>query len=177
MPTQSQAIREFGSGVYALATGINKGKFGMWAAQYSERGGISWREDYAWDMPWGAAPLPKDVYAATVVQAYLLGISSQAADADACWQWLAYLTQQLPPDLFLPARTSQRNKIQPKDSSNQEALSAGSAALEGILLIGAGTSENIGQAFEALWKAVHAVLLKNEPAEEQLRLAQEKATQ
>ena len=147
----------------------------MWAAQYTERGGVSWREDYTWDMPWGAAPLPQDAHAATMVQAYLLGISSQAADADACWQWLAYLSQQLPPDLFLPARTSLRNKIQPEDSSNQEALSAGSAALDGVLLISADMGENVRPALDAFWKAVDAILQKNESAEVQLQLAQEKA--
>ena len=177
MPTHVQAIREFGVDPYALYSGINRGKFGMWAAQYIERGGASWGSEAAWKVPWGAAPLPQDAQAATMVMAYLLGISSQAADADACWQWLAYLSQQLPPDLFLPARSSLRDKVQPVDASNQEALSAGSAALEGVLLIGSDLRENFIPALTAFWQAVDAVLQKNEPAETQLQLAQEKATQ
>ncbi len=177
MPTQSQAIREFGSGTYALSRGINKGKFGMWAAGYTERGGVMWGAEAVWIVPWGAAPLPQDVQAATMVGAYMLGISSQAVDADACWQWLAYLSQQLPPDLFLPARTSLREGLHPEDASEQEALTAGSAALEGVLLITADQGENVIPALDAFWQAVEAILQKNESAETQLQLAQEKATQ
>jgi ABC-type glycerol-3-phosphate transport system substrate-binding protein len=177
MPTQAQAIRQFGSGTYALSTGIYKGKFGMWIADYIERGGAIWVPEDAWTVPWGAAPLPQDAQAATMVNAYLLGISSQAADADACWKWLAYLSQQLPPDLFLPARTSQREGLHPKDASEQEALSAGSAALEGVLLTNTDGSENVIPALTAFWQAVDAVLKQNESAGAQLQLAQQKATQ
>lgn len=176
MPTPSQAIRAYGSGVFNLSRGIIEGKFATWAVMYSERGGMSWVSDFKWQISWGAAPLPRDVQAATTANAYVLGISSQAADADACWQWLAYLSQQLPSDLYLPARTSLLQKVQPEDSSNQEALSAGGAALEGILLINADMAENVAPAADAFLKAVDAILNKNEPVEEQLQQAQQKAT-
>jgi ABC-type glycerol-3-phosphate transport system substrate-binding protein len=177
MPTHAEVVRKYGSGMFAVATGINKGLFGMWTGQYIERGGASWGSDYTWKMAWGAAPLPRDMQAATIAGAYLLGISSQAADADASWQWLAFLSKQLPPDLLLPARTSQRQGMHPVDTSEQEALAAGSAALEGVLLLGSGASDNVSTANEALMKAVDAILQRNEPAEEQLQQAQQKATQ
>ena len=178
IPTHAQAIREFGVNWNALYSGMNQGKFGMWTAGYRERGGVIYGvSEMAWKVPWGAAPLPQDALAATTVNAYLLGISSQAADADACWQWLAYFSKQLPPDLLLPARTSQREGMHPEDASNQEALSAGSAALDGVLLIFIDPRAKVIPAVTEFWKAVDAVLQKNEPAETQLQLAQQKATQ
>jgi len=177
IPTQAELIRKFGSGIINFSRGINQGKIGMWAAQYMERGGTSWGSAAAVEVPWGAAPLPQDAQAATYVIAYQLGISSQAADADACWQWLAYFTQQLPPDVLLPARTSLREGLQPDDPSNQEALSAASAAMEGVLLIIIDPRAKAMPAQDAFWQAVDAVLQKNESAEVQLQQAQQKATQ
>ncbi|MHB1459271.1 MAG: extracellular solute-binding protein [Armatimonadota bacterium] len=177
MPTQAQVIREFGIGTYALSSGINKGKIGTWTGSYSERDGALYGSAAAWDVSWGAAPLPQDVQAATVVGSFLLGISSRALEADACWRWLVYLSQQLPPDLFLPARTSLLNKINPEEISYQEALSAGSAALEGVLLIIADQREYAKPGMAAFWQAVDAVLQKNASAEVQLQQAQQKATQ
>ena len=177
MPTRVEAIRMFGSGAINLYSGINKGKFGMWASQYIDLGGVLWGTEGEWTVPWGAAPLPRDAQAATTVTAYQLGISSQAADADACWQWLKYMSQQLPPDIFLPARTSLRESFHTENSSSQEAFDAGSAALEGTLLISTGSSENVKTAVDAFWAAVEAILYKGEAAEEQLRLAQQKAIQ
>ncbi|MHB1356175.1 MAG: ABC transporter substrate-binding protein [Anaerolineae bacterium] len=177
IPTQAQVIREFGIDYFALYRGVNQGKFGMWTAGYLERGGALWGPELAWKMAWGAAPLPRDAQAATRVNAWLLGISSQAADADACWEWLEYLSKQLPPDQLLPARTSLRQGMRPQDISEQESLAAGSAALEGILLINVDQGDQVIPALDAFWKAVSAILRKNEPAEEQLQQAQQKATQ
>jgi ABC-type glycerol-3-phosphate transport system substrate-binding protein len=178
IPTHAQVVREFGVEWNALYSGINLGKIGMWTAGYIERGGVVYgSSEMAWKVPWGAAPLPRDAQAVTMVNAYLLGISSQAADADACWQWLAYFTQQLPPDVLLPARTSLREGLQPDDPSNQEALSAASAAMEGVLLIIIDPRAKAMPAQDAFWQAVDAVLQKNESAEVQLQQAQQKATQ
>lgn len=82
----------------------------------------------------------------------------------------------MPPALFLPARTSLLAKVSTEDASNREALSAGANALEGILLINADASENVRPALTAFWQAVEAIWQKNEPAETQLQLAQQKAT-
>jgi ABC-type glycerol-3-phosphate transport system substrate-binding protein len=177
-PTHAQAVREFGVDWYSLYSGISLGKFGMWTAGYSQQDGVMYgSSEMTWKVPWGAAPLPQDAKAATLVPAYMLGISSQAADADACWQWLEYFSRQLPPGQLLPARTSSRQGMHPEGVSQQEALAAGSAALEGILLIDSDSRENLTPALTAFWKAVEAILQKNEPAEAQLQQAQQKATQ
>ncbi|MHB1356168.1 MAG: hypothetical protein ACYCZF_09365 [Anaerolineae bacterium] len=78
---------------------------------------------------------------------------------------------------MLIARTSLRQGMHPEDVSAQEALAAGSAALEGVLLLGSDASDNLSTANEAFMKAVDAILQRNEPAEEQLQQAQQKATQ
>jgi hypothetical protein len=62
-------------------------------------------------------------------------------------------------------------------TSEQEALSAGSAALEGILLIYTDPRANVIPAVTVFWKAVSAILQKNEPAEVQLQQAQQKVSQ
>lgn len=178
IPTRVDAIRMFGAGTVNVFSGINKGKFGMWATQYILAGGALWGAESEWTVPWGAVPQPRDAQAATTVTAYQLGISSQAADADACWRWIEYMSHQLPPSIFLPARTSLRESFHTENSSSQEAFDAGSAALEGILLISTGAyDESIMPASDAFWAAVEAILYKGETAEEQLRLAQEKAPQ
>jgi ABC-type glycerol-3-phosphate transport system substrate-binding protein len=176
LPTHAQAVRQFGVDWNSLYSGINLGRFGMWTALYRERGGVIYgSSEMTWKVSWGAAPLPQETQAATFVTTFMLGISSQAEDADACWQWLMYLTKQLPPNLLLPARTSVRNGLHPDDASNQEALSAASAALQGTLLIDTDQKAAFTTALTAFWQAVDAILQKNQPAEVQLQAAQQKA--
>jgi ABC-type glycerol-3-phosphate transport system substrate-binding protein len=178
IPTHAQALREFGVDWDAVYNAMSQGKFGMWTSFYRERGGIIYGlPDRAWKVLWGAAPLPQETQAATMLNAYLLGISPQAIDTDACWKWLVYLSEQSPTDQFLPARTSLRKGMRPEGVSEQEAVSAGSAALEGVLLIYTDPRATVIPAVTEFWKAVSAILQKNEPVEAQLQQAQLKATQ
>ncbi|MHB9034879.1 MAG: extracellular solute-binding protein [Anaerolineae bacterium] len=177
MPTQAQATRLFGTGVFNLSRGAAKGTIGMWAGQYIERGGANLGPEMAWKVSWGAAPLPRDAQAATIAIAYELGISSQAADADASWQWLSFLSQQAPPDLLLPARTSVRQALHADDASQQEAIRAGSAALEGLILISTEQSTLYVKTLGAFNTAVERVLYLGKSAADELQAAQQKATQ
>jgi multiple sugar transport system substrate-binding protein len=91
--TPYQARQAYGIGGYTQI-GIEQGRLGMWADSLSNRGGRLDRE--GWDVDWGIVPLPKGAHSATF--AYLGGyvISEQAPSPDACWQWIAYLTRQIP---------------------------------------------------------------------------------
>ena len=58
-----------------------------------------------WDMRWGVAPLPSKGGAATLGTASGYLISSQTNFPDACWQWVSFVSQQMPQDA-VPARRS-----------------------------------------------------------------------
>ena len=72
-------------------------KVAMAAFTVSERGGPSgsgWAQE--WPMRWGMVPLPRDQLPATLATLEGYGISSETDHPDACWQWVKYLSQQMP---------------------------------------------------------------------------------
>ena len=101
-PTPKQATEDFG-GRYSIHAGISAGAVAMWGGWFSEQGGMGWGQD--WPFQWGMVTLPQDTQAATVVDVWGYAISSQAEQPDACWEWIAFLSNQAPPRMA-PARRS-----------------------------------------------------------------------
>ncbi len=83
--------------------GIAGGRVGLWTGTYYEAGGRSWWSP--WSFKWGIVTVPGDKLAATYAIAGALAISSQAAHPEACWDWISFLSQQMPAD-YAPARQS-----------------------------------------------------------------------
>lgn len=78
---------------------ILRGKVGMWMEDLSATGEIET------SVNWGVVPLPRGAQSFTPASVYGYAISAHAADPDACWQWIAFLSEQVHPGL-IPARTS-----------------------------------------------------------------------
>lgn len=83
-------------------------KLGMYLGLLSERNGASWGPGARWEMEWGVVPLPRDVQAATLGFSYGYMILKDTAYPDECWQWLTFLSEQLPV-YAMPARKSIAN--------------------------------------------------------------------
>lgn len=106
-PTTEQAWEDFqggGQAEYVVTRGVYPGRVGMWMGI-----GLFWEavQSFLGEFPyhWGMAPLPRDVQSATDVYAVGYAISSEAQHLDVCWQWIVFLSQQMPPRPT-PARRS-----------------------------------------------------------------------
>jgi multiple sugar transport system substrate-binding protein len=126
-PSLNQSSRAYGYGSYAIYEGIWKGKVGMWMGMLSERGGGEW--SLRWTMRWGIVPLPSDVQSTTQALVYGLAISPQTEHPDACWEWIAWLSEQVPYGL-MPARRSLAESSAYKDQVGAEVAAAARASME-----------------------------------------------
>jgi len=70
---------------------------GMYMGWFGDRGGESWGSGADWQMEWGMVPLPRDAQAATLGLVSAHAITAQTEHPDACWEWVAYLTGEMPP--------------------------------------------------------------------------------
>ena len=96
-------VRESAS-VYAnIWTGIVDGRFAMWTGLLSDRKDTTWPSVLR-DRS-GVVALPRDELSATVVLVDGYFISSDTPHREACWEWLVFLSQQMPPT-GVPTRRS-----------------------------------------------------------------------
>jgi multiple sugar transport system substrate-binding protein len=104
MPSPQEARKLFGNDGNAAYI-FWRGKAGMYMGFFSDRGGESWGPGARWPMRWGMVPLPTDAQAATL--GFVLGyaISADTEYPEACWEWLMFLNEQMPP-YMMPARRS-----------------------------------------------------------------------
>jgi len=150
-PTPQQTQQAFGG--RGLQAGIHQGKFGVWTGMLSERGGQ--RGPTEWTMRWGMVPLPRDAQSATlsVVEGYF--VSSRTQHPDACWKWIAFLSQQMP-NRQVPARKSVAQSAEYERQVGADVAAIARASMENALMLSpklAGFEEALdifGQAFEAI---------------------------
>ncbi len=174
-PSPEEMEQAFGPGdEYALAAGIVAGRVAMWAGPYAQRGGLDWRQP--WAFKWGMAPLPQDERPATWGSTEGLAISATAEDPEACWQWVQFLSRQAPSRLA-PARRSVAESDAFARLAGSEAAEAARTSLEHALLVppdAFASFEEVGQ----LWmQAVDETMRGEATAREALTRAQAEATQ
>jgi len=81
-------------------------KVAMMAMSFDQRDEterVGWSGE--WPAQWGMVPLPGDARSATMALVEGYAISAQAAHPEACWQWIAFLSEQVAP-ASVPARRS-----------------------------------------------------------------------
>jgi len=174
-PTRSQILDQ-GFGL-SVPSGVYQGKVGMWTSWLSERGGgggveATWPAE--WKMDWGMVPLPRDAQSATVT--YLLGyaISTQAASPAACWQWIAFLSQQVQtPYGLTPARKSVAESAAYRQLVGSDAASVAQASMENAMLLSPALFEFMNPGI--LGQAFDEILSGRSTAEEALTHAQQEA--
>jgi ABC-type glycerol-3-phosphate transport system substrate-binding protein len=170
----SQASRSFGSGSYAVYQGIRRSKVGMWSGGLSERGGLTW--PFRWTMAWGIVPLPSEAQSWTeaVVEGYAISASTQHPDA--CWEWIAWLSKQVPYRL-MPARKSLAESSAYEELVGAEVAAAARASMEHAFFI---NTAHLGQyegAMEAFGDALRDILQGHKTPREAMDEAQRLATQ
>jgi multiple sugar transport system substrate-binding protein len=150
-PTPQQTEELFGT--EGLRSGIIEGKFGVWSGMLSERGGESWPVE--WPMRWGIAPLPRDAQAAalTLVEGYF--VSSNAQNPDACWEWISFLSEQMP-HRQAPVRRSIAESAEYEREVGPEVAAVVRSSMEDAMLLSPELVQFedamglFGQAFEAI---------------------------
>jgi ABC-type glycerol-3-phosphate transport system substrate-binding protein len=107
---------------YPIA-GISGGKYAMW---------MGYLDDDWGDLNVGMAPLPRGENAVTVGTVMGLVISPETQDAHAAWEWVSYISGQLPPGL-MPTRRSVAESDGVNRILSPEAVEAGRASLPNMI--------------------------------------------
>jgi len=133
-PSPDVAMEAFGGNkASTLFYGIARGQVGMWIDLYSLREGRD--RPTPWTFTQGIAPLPRDERAVTLAMGYTMGyvISSATPHADACWEWLYFLSHRLPPHT-VPARRSLIASEAYAREVGEEAAAVAHTVMEGEIL-------------------------------------------
>ena len=158
-PTPKEARAAFGGRQYAVYQGLRNGMVGMWVGDLSERGGLSWPVE--WYVNWGMAPLPSDAQSATLVSTHGSAISSQAAQPDACWRWIMFLSQQLT-YRFMPARRSVAESEAYEQQVGEEVAATARASMDNAMLVSPRIWVEFGAAMDLFEEAVGKIISESE---------------
>jgi multiple sugar transport system substrate-binding protein len=132
-----------------------RGKAAMYLGSISDRGGESWGRGARWNMEWGMVPLPRDERAATIGFVDALVLSSDIAHPQAGWEWIKFLSAQMPP-WTMPARRSSVESSTYVEQVGEEAAAVGQASIEDVLIIST-VHTQLGDAFQGYSQAVEGI--------------------
>jgi ABC-type glycerol-3-phosphate transport system substrate-binding protein len=107
---------------------------GMYVGWLSDRGGETWGPQGKWRMRWGMLPLPRDERPATLGIVHAYAISADTEHPDACWEWLMFLNNQIPP-YTMPARRSLAESDAYRQRVGEEEASVALASIYHTLII------------------------------------------
>ncbi len=171
-PTPEQATQEFGGGEGATYNGIRAGKVALWTDVYTSQSSAS--EQQRWPFKWGMTTLPRDQQAATIAQAEALAISAQTKHPEACWQWLAFLSQQ-PPARLVPARRSVAESAAYERLVGAENAAAARQSAEHTIVIPFDTPELYGKLGQLWMQAINDIVNGDATVQEAMTRAQQLA--
>ena len=134
-PTPQEARQAYGLAGY-VQTGIREGRVGMWSAPISEAGRDAQGE--AWDVEWGMVPLPRGKTSASLGFAVGYAIRADAEFPDACWAWIAFLSQQVPRAGIPVRRSVIESKAYEEQVGDEEAATARASIEHALFLSPAG---------------------------------------
>jgi multiple sugar transport system substrate-binding protein len=173
MPTESQML-DWGGSVEA---GVYSNKVGMWSDWLANQGGAGGLESPwpgEWRMRWGMVPLPHDAQAATMVIVFGYVISSQAANPEASWQWIAFLSHQVySPYRTTPARKSLAESAAYAQLESQDVATIARESMESAILL----SPTITQFLGPYGEAIQTIRSGDATPQEALTRAQQEAEQ
>jgi multiple sugar transport system substrate-binding protein len=172
VPTPEQVRTAFPGDERGLR-GVLQGKAGMWVGALSERGGLTWRRR-SWSMEWGVVGLPRDARSLTLINAEGYLISSHTQHREACWNWVAFLSQQ-PSYRLVPARRSLLVADEYEQEVGAEVAMAARDSLDSAIMISPHLAAFAQVIEETFFPAVEAVLAQEARPEEALTSAQHEA--
>lgn len=131
-PTPEQVRSVFGTGGENVYQATLQDKVGMWMGFFSGR--MQPADHEALGKRWGTASLPRDAVSFTVgiVEGYF--ISDQAQHPDACWQWISFLSRQMP-GRFIPTRRSVAESVAYERRAGDETAAVARASIESAGLL------------------------------------------
>lgn len=181
-PTQKQLYDQDLGGAGSVVIGVYMNKVGMWTGGLSERGGgrqVSTTWPGEWKMRWGFVPLPHDAQSATLTFVEGYSISSQAQYPDACWQWISFLSEQMPSDAryplrLMPARKSLAESAAYEQRVGSDVAAVARASVESAVLLSPRLVE-FGGVWGILWRALDAIISGHSTPEEAMVSAQQEA--
>ena len=168
-PTTEQVQQSFGRG--DPRAGILLGQVGMWSGMLSERGGQTWETE--WDMRWGAVPLPRDQQSTTLTLVEGYFISAQSQHPDACWQWISFLSKQLP-SRQTPARRSLAESADYSQRVGSDVAAVAQSSMENALLLSPKLVE-FEEALALFTQAFESVMRDVSTPEEAMNWAQQQS--
>jgi multiple sugar transport system substrate-binding protein len=172
-PTPDQARIAFGQSDpdYTSYLAVREGQAGMWLGQLWQQG--NWEDEDSPLFSWGMAPLPSDAQAATLSTGDFLYIFSDAQNPEACWEWLTFVSEQMPPEWLVPMRTSQIESEAYSRLVGSEVAAVVKASANDLHVISPATVERLN-IFE---QAVERVIYERNTPNEALEWAQLKVDQ
>jgi multiple sugar transport system substrate-binding protein len=158
---------------YAFHSNVASGKVGMWILSFSERGGSYWRTK--WNMDWGMAPLPRGSQLVTFLHVEGYAISSKTSHLEACQQWIAFLSQEMPYRL-IPARQSllESTEYEQRVGSDFAAVARASMAKPNHVVRRV-SDETIVSYMYLFFEAVNKIISDDLPPQEAIDWAQREA--
>ena len=168
--TPYQARQAWGIGG-AVRNGIEREQLAMWTGAIMP-GGDGLDGDPL-EMNWGVAPLPMGKQRAAL--GFVLGyvISAQAQNPDAAWEWVVYLTHQVPLN-GIPARKSVIESQEFEDQAGEDVVAAARASIENVILLSAEAWEIYGQ-FQTFNEALNMIYSGQATAGEAMTWAQDQS--
>ena len=167
-PTPEQARRVFGTSGSGIYRGILQNKVGMWIGWFAERGGLTWPVE--WYMRWGVVPVPRDAQSVTMAMAEGYFISAETQHPDACWQWIAFLSRQMPSSM-IPSRKSVAESTAYEQQVGSEVASVARASIENAELVSPELAE-FGENLDLFFRALDNIINERSTPEEAMSWAQ-----
>jgi multiple sugar transport system substrate-binding protein len=133
IPSPEQIRKAYSGGDNGIYRGIYSNKVGIWFSSFAERGGRFWGGEWA-EFPWGIAPLPRDAEFVTLGQVLGYVIAAQTTHPDACWLWIKFLSDQIPPGM-VPPRKSLTESTEYEILVGEDAAATARASMENVILI------------------------------------------
>ncbi|NLF01084.1 MAG: extracellular solute-binding protein [Anaerolineales bacterium] len=167
-PTPDEVQQWRGGSIYA---GVVQNRVGMWTGLLSDRGGRNW--PVKWQMRWGMATMPQDQQAATLTLVNGYFIATDTPYPQACWEWIKFLSGQLPGSLA-PVRRSIAESSAFEQHAGSEVAEVARASLENALLLSPRLAE-FEDALGIFGAAFEQVLSGQATIDEAMQAAQEQA--
>ncbi len=168
-PTEMQVRQSFSR--RDSRVGIWLGRVGMWSGMLSEQGGQA--GPTPWEMRWGVAPLPRDQQSTTLTLVEGYFISAQTQHPDACWQWISFLSRQMP-QRQAPVRKSLAESTEYEELVGPEIAAVVQASMNNALLLSPELA-SYENALDTFTQAFTTVMEGTSTAEEAMTWAQRQA--
>jgi multiple sugar transport system substrate-binding protein len=169
-PTEMQVRQSFSR--RDSRVGIWIGRVGMWSGMLSEQGGQT--GPTAWEMRWGVAPLPRDQQSTTLTLVEGYFISAQTQHPDACWQWISFLSKQMP-QRQAPVRKSLAESTDYEELVGPEIAAVVQASMNNALLLSPELA-NYENALNTFTQAFTTIMEGTSTAEEAMTWAQRQSS-